>query len=223
MIRVLMGVVGCVTLLAFLLVGGGSAIATPVLVFGAFTLRTMEVLSVGIAIGLFFIVAFGRYLGIPTTADSLKRIGHAATVPVIAIVAGLLATVAVAHGQLPAINAALAYILGMTALISGIRCTDALGRGESLGVESHWGGLGGSSGGWRLLPATGLAILTLSFTGAAIAVAVGDRKPQAADTDKVGMNTVSANNTGDDEADEAGKDAAPANTLTGNVQVGNAL
>ena len=143
--------------------------------------------------------------------------------PVIAIVAGLLATVAVAHGQVPAINAALAYILGMTALIAGIRCTDALGRGESLGVESHWGGLGGSSGGWRLLPATGLAVLTLSFAGAAIAVAVGERKPQAADTDKVGMNTVSANNTGDDEADAAGNDAAPANTLTGNVQVGNAL
>jgi hypothetical protein len=67
--------------------------------------------------------------------------------------------------------------LGFGALFASIalvfltRLTRSLEAGEALGIESHWGGLGGGIGGWRISRPVSYLLCAMTF-GALAAVAV---------------------------------------------------
>jgi hypothetical protein len=50
------------------------------------------------------------------------------------------------------------------------RLLSALKGGSTMGVESHWGGFGGSVGGWKLSSALSYLIATLVFGGLLISI-----------------------------------------------------
>jgi hypothetical protein len=70
-------------------------------------------------------------------------------------------------------KAALLLVCGTLALIAGAYALAALKDGEAVELSSHWGGLGGGLGGWRLSPVTTMLLLTLIFLGTAVAVGGG--------------------------------------------------
>lgn len=97
-------------------------------------------------------------------------------------------------------QAAVGLLLGVLAMLAALRAFDRMTKGDAIGLESHWGGLGGGSSGWRLSPAAGLAALALAFTGASLALVVVD--PSKADDNEV-------QTSGDTPPKEgSGKDAA---------------
>ncbi|HYO77829.1 MAG TPA: hypothetical protein VE010_15325 [Thermoanaerobaculia bacterium] len=63
--------------------------------------------------------------------------------------------------------------MGIAALFANIaviflaRLIGGLDRGDSLGIESHWGGLGGGVGGWRISRVTVYLICTVTFAALA--------------------------------------------------------
>jgi hypothetical protein len=65
----------------------------------------------------------------------------------------------------------LGLLFASIALMFLTRLTRSLEGGESLAVESHWGGLGGGVGGWRVSPPLGYLFCVMTF-GALAAVAV---------------------------------------------------
>jgi hypothetical protein len=65
----------------------------------------------------------------------------------------------------------LGVLFASIGLIFLTRLTRSLEEGESLGVESHWGGLGGGVGGWRVSRPVGYLFCVMTF-GALAAVAV---------------------------------------------------
>lgn len=113
---------------------------------------------------------------------------------------------------IPPERAVMGLFLALAAFAAALRCIDLLTRGEEIGFESHWGGLGGGSSGWRVFPATGLAILALSLAGASLALvtlkegAADTASPPAAATKK---GTASA------PAVEPGPASVPASSGTG--------
>ncbi|MEE4455215.1 hypothetical protein [Novosphingobium resinovorum] len=124
----------------------------------------------------------------------------------------ILVSIAIQAGKLPW-DVLLSALLLIFAAAASAHALDAIERGSSLGFESHWGGLGGGSGGWRLSPATGAALLALSFTGAAIAVGFGSINKTSADAPPTGrMNDKGANNGA--AAPGAASNAADASNAT---------
>src|SRR5712671_4122955 len=47
------------------------------------------------------------------------------------------------------------------ALVAAAHAIQMLVKGDAIGLQSHWGGLGGALGGWRLSPVTSLLVLAL--------------------------------------------------------------
>jgi hypothetical protein len=80
--------------------------------------------------------------------------------------------VAVAQEQIKALPAALVLICGTLTLLAGSYALDGLVRGDAIEISSHWGGLGGGLGGWRLSPISTLLLLALVFLGATIAAGI---------------------------------------------------
>jgi len=60
-------------------------------------------------------------------------------------------------------------VLGLLAVILLIAFIRALGRGDSLAIESHWGGFAGGLGGWRISRALAYGVM-LAFVILTIAV-----------------------------------------------------
>ncbi len=82
--------------------------------------------------------------------------------------------VAVAQKQIEALPAALVLICGTLTLLAASYALEGLARGDEIEVNSHWGGLGGSLGGWRVSPITTLLLLALIFLGATITAGAGE-------------------------------------------------
>jgi hypothetical protein len=59
-------------------------------------------------------------------------------------------TVSISLSQIPSPKSILLLIVGLLLLILMIALIRSLSRGESVSVDSHWGGLGGGIAGWRL-------------------------------------------------------------------------
>jgi hypothetical protein len=126
----------------------------------------------------------GIVLGVATAAlliaaersgDSGGWRGHA-TAP-IAGAAALLAFGIVFDG-LPGAGAALLLVLAAAALLIGLQAADQLGEGKTVEFTSHWGGLGGTAGGWRFSPVTILLLLALIFLGAAVTTGLDMSRPR---------------------------------------------
>jgi hypothetical protein len=85
--------------------------------------------------------------------------------------ASLLLAIAVASGAISALGAAAMLLLGAFAFITLVHVLAALRDGQSVSVDSYWGGLGGSSGGWRVSSAAMLCVILLLLISALVAVA----------------------------------------------------
>jgi hypothetical protein len=53
-------------------------------------------------------------------------------------------------------QAMMVVLIGSPAIIAAARAIELLGQGETIEMQSQWGGLGGVLGGWRLSPVTSL-------------------------------------------------------------------
>ncbi len=175
--RLIGGLAVLILLLMLAAAGVGTAQAEPLALVGAFRLPTWAVIAVAASAGGVWAMA---WMSAAPSVDHRRHLVVSAVLTIAAAAAALLLFAAVARESFPAAKAAIAFVLGVLALVAGMRCIDLLGRGESIGIESHWGGLGGGSGGWRLLPATALAILALSFAGGALALVAAESDPAAA-------------------------------------------
>ncbi|HEX8222281.1 MAG TPA: hypothetical protein VF605_00530 [Allosphingosinicella sp.] len=190
------------------------------------TLRLPAIIPIilgGLAGGLLTLAA-RRFLDAPASA---KDVEGAILIVLIATLACLSMVAAVSTAIAP-LRAALVFSLLVLASFAAARCIARLAEGAEIGFESHWGGLGGGGGGWRMLPATGLGLLALIFTGVAIAaVFVESDGAKGEASNKVAANTVQANDSvsnGVDNGQAAGgaarTGAASTNGATSNA-VGN--
>jgi hypothetical protein len=176
-------------LLILLLAGTGNSNAAPFILFQAFHIPTLVVVLASALTGAAFATSvIIPYRG-PPAPGTLRDLGYAPMLSVVCAVAAFLLIAAVGHGDIAGHKAAIAFILAVLALAAGIRCVHLLGKGQSLGFESHWGGLGGGGGGWRILPPTGLAILALSLAAGAIALVTAPAPSDSTDTTKKGIET----------------------------------
>jgi hypothetical protein len=66
-------------------------------------------------------------------------------------------------GQLSLVQAILLWLFSSLTYRFGLQLLEKLKKGDSISVENHWGGLGGSLGGWRISTSLVLLILTLAF------------------------------------------------------------
>lgn len=73
-------------------------------------------------------------------------------------------------GTVKPLPAALVLILGSATLLLALAAAERLKAGDGVEFNSHWGGLGGSLGGWKISSTTILLLLALIFLGAVIAV-----------------------------------------------------
>ena len=73
--------------------------------------------------------------------------------------------------RLDPLSAALIMVFGAVSVVAGLASVESLERGESPSFESHWGGLGGGTGGWRISPNFTLILLSLIFLAGAFAAA----------------------------------------------------
>jgi hypothetical protein len=67
-------------------------------------------------------------------------------------------------------HAALGLSLAMLTFLSGVLALASIQRGESVELETHWGGLGGVLGGWRVSPLAILILFVLIFASGSIVV-----------------------------------------------------
>ncbi len=72
-------------------------------------------------------------------------------------------------GKINALLAAIAILFGGAAIIVVRAAAERFTAGDRIELQSHWGGLGGGLGGWRLSPGASLALLAFIL----LAVAVG--------------------------------------------------
>ena len=67
-------------------------------------------------------------------------------------------------------TAVLMCVFGVVVLLTCISIMERLQAGEAFEIQSHWGGLGGGIGGWRISPLAGLTLIALIFAAATFAV-----------------------------------------------------
>jgi hypothetical protein len=87
----------------------------------------------------------------------------------------------------------LGVLFACIALVFLTRLTRSLEAGETLGLESHWGGLGGGVGGWRISRPVGYLFCVMTF-GALAAVAVS-RYPDPPPSESAGGTRTPATTT----------------------------
>jgi hypothetical protein len=95
------------------------------------------------------------------------------------VLVGVLATAGLIGMGLPNGRTVLLALFGLAALIALGASAARMMQGGAIEVETHWGGLGGGLGGWRLSSAAGLAVLAAISAAAAIALTPG--RPDAPD------------------------------------------
>lgn len=99
--------------------------------------------------------------------------------------AGSLLMAGVLLGRVAPLAAALVLICGAAALFVATLAAEHVARGNAVEISSHWGGLGGSQGAWRVSPALTLLLLALVLLGTTIGVArsgSGDERTGSAAT-----------------------------------------
>lgn len=103
------------------------------------------------------------------------------------------------YGHLAWPNAILLVGLMPVAVFLILRTIEALDT-ERLEVDTHWGGLGGGMGGWRMSRAAVLLLLALATTGGAIAAAVTgaprDPRTEGQNTTRDTVSTASTSSQG---------------------------
>ncbi len=175
---VLVAVFGIGGLAAWLLLGLGNWADAPVWLAGA-----------GRAVPVVWLPVPGLLLGLSLGLVWLLRgdIDDELIVFAIGAVAlALLLGMAAAAGAVRPLTAALAFVLGGVTWLVALRTLRMLVRDEGVRFESHWGGLGGGMGGWRLSTGAVLAVLLSAMVGTFALVAVIDPGKGPGDGDKAG-------------------------------------
>lgn len=134
-----------------------------------------------VASALQYLPLFGAFVGGMAFAGILfwltRRIRILPPWTIVAVVClAIIGLVGAFARQIDFVQAMLIVLLGSAALVAMVQAIDRLQRGESIELQSHWGGLGGALGGWRLSPVTSLLVLALVLAGGAIGVGVGNKK-----------------------------------------------
>lgn len=75
----------------------------------------------------------------------------------------MIASTAAAFSEISYARAAVLIVTGSSGLLMVGAAAHRLRRGDTLEVESHWGGLGGGIGGWRVSALSALAVLSVVF------------------------------------------------------------
>jgi hypothetical protein len=86
-------------------------------------------------------------------------------------------------GQIDFVRGGMLLILGTTATFIFGRLVDRMTAGEGVEIQSHWGGLGGGLGGWRISQSLVLLIVGVVLLGSALGVALYERAPPGAATE----------------------------------------
>jgi hypothetical protein len=147
------------------LAGAGPGTASPLVLFAPFGIPVFMVFLAGLLCGSALMVGIGRF---SVTGGQWSALFRTTVMPFALLVTALLFVTGVSTCQLSAGPAAAAFVLLALALLAGGHCFYMMANGAQIGFESHWGGLGGGSGGWRIFPATALATLSLAFAGGAL-------------------------------------------------------
>lgn len=121
----------------------------------------------------------------------------------------------VARGAVDPVRAALVLACATATLVTAAYALAAMRRGDQIGMNSHWGGLGGGLGGWRISAPTATILLALVFLGATLAVV-----PRTGEvSNKQDANEADANNSITANEVDANASAAPVNgAAEGNAQ-----
>jgi hypothetical protein len=85
---------------------------------------------------------------------------------------------AIQAGEMKAPRAALFLVFSGLTLLVAYYALEAIRLGDGLAFDTHWGGLGGGLGGFRISSAAGLTLLMLVLVG--VTAAVGLYEPPAA-------------------------------------------
>jgi hypothetical protein len=134
------------------------------------------------------------------------------TISIVIWAFAILLFVAVDRKALDAGVAALLFVSAAGTLIAAAYALGALRSGEGIGVSSHWGGLGGGLGGWRLTPATPALLLALIFFGASVAIGLRDGGPAGNDSSTNRSTNMQADaDSNDTDAAAGANEAATAN------------
>lgn len=140
-----------------------------------------------------------------TGSGKVERRSDLGGITALAIVATAILLIAgVVTGEVNPVRAALMLLLGGGALFTILVVVDRLAAGSEVEVSSHWGGLGGSLGGWRISQTAILLILALILVSATI-VASGGLEPDEVDN-KSDSNT-STTADGDSDGNETDPDS----------------
>ena len=133
----------------------------------------------------------GTGTGSGTGDGSVERRTNVGQVTALAVIAvGILLIAGVLDGEVQPMRAALMLLLGGGALFTILVVVDRLAAGSEVEVSSHWGGLGGSLGGWRISQTAILLILALLLVSATLAASGiaggggGEQKNQTAADEK---------------------------------------
>ncbi|HEY5724276.1 MAG TPA: hypothetical protein VIT45_18345 [Allosphingosinicella sp.] len=89
------------------------------------------------------------------------------------IMAGAILLAGVLAGEVKPLAAAMTLLLGGGALFTILAVADRLVAGAEVEVSSHWGGLGGSLGGWRISQTAILIVVALILVSATVALSGG--------------------------------------------------
>lgn len=169
---------------------------------------------------LFALLTLASLVAAVGGAEAAER-GQARETMTVIAVAGALLAFGVVFGKVEPIPAALLLIFGSAALLVAVAVAATLKEKVGLEITSHWGGLGGGVGGWRVSPAVTGVLLALVFIGAAVAAAGLDGGDSGAnkhsDSPPADNTTAPATNT-TKEADSA--DAGTGSNVQDNAAVG---
>lgn len=129
-----------------------------------------------LALGLVFVRV--KTSDAPDVAASGALLERNLGVVLAVLTGGLVAALLIGMSRdLSAIKAAALMVCGVLTLLMAIFALTSLTPDEGLWFDSHWGGLGGGMGGWRVSRQAVLVFLLLVFASATVAIAVWDGAP----------------------------------------------
>lgn len=125
----------------------------------------------GLAMGLG--VALARPF-VDTGWDAPERASDllGATLIVVTMAMSMMLIAAVVLDKLSPVTAALVLVMATITLLIAVQTLSSVAQSDGVAFDSHWGGLGGGLGGWRLSKTATLMLLLLVFASATIAVAL---------------------------------------------------
>ncbi|MDP3749699.1 MAG: hypothetical protein Q8Q88_21930 [Phenylobacterium sp.] len=186
--------------LGWLLVGAMGWTATPASsLLADQTVHAMALPIPGLLVGLALVVL--RSEGDAPESPALDL--ASGRIILVAATAGLVLSLAAAvvGDALSPVRATLIGVCGLATLLILFFTLETLRRAEGLFLESHWGGLGGGLGGWRISPAAVLVFLLLVFASATVAVGLYD--PHAKSPDETAAGDAASGSPATEGLDDA--------------------